>query len=270
MAFLETDPDCADLFRRHGLASPDDFLALPGAIVGGHADRHTLEVLIGAERFFLKKEHVVPLRDRLASAWDGHGFVAKSVREGRILRQSRQAGIGCPTVAALGEERGRAFLLLRAALDMWELRVCLLSLPSVERCLLAQALGRAVARMHGAGFNHPDLYAKHVLAGTDGAGYRFCFLDWQRSRHRRSVVWRRRYRDLAALNVSLVEALASPRLRLACLRAYLSATAPLRQAAVAIHHISTRLLLRRKVTRLRQAPLPIVSARLSRERQVVS
>ena len=36
------------------------------------------------------------------------------------------------------------------------------------RLRLARSLGAALARMHAAGFTHPDLYSKHVLVGPDG------------------------------------------------------------------------------------------------------
>jgi tRNA A-37 threonylcarbamoyl transferase component Bud32 len=263
MAFLEIAPAYADLLRRHGLQAPSDFLAWAGAIVGGHAQRHVVEVVLsgasGGTRFFLKKEHRVRWRHRCASAWQGHGWVSLSVREGRILRQAHQAGIDCPEVVALGEEGPRAFLLLRAAEGLTDLRT-FLAQPHVERRRLAAALGRTLADMHRAGFDHPDLFAKHVLAGTDCHGLRFCFLDWQRSRRCRYVRWRRRYRDLAALDASLAESLASDRLRLICLRAYLGTLVeapPLARAATAIRRLSEPLQRRRKIRDLRQAALPI-------------
>ncbi len=254
MAFVEVNPAYAELFRRHWLTTARDFLTWSGVVVGGHADRCTLRVALnGKQEFFLKKEHIVPWRDRFASVWEGHGFASKSVREGRLLQQAQRAGIGCPEVAALGEDGPRAFLLVRAEEGLTDLRTYLAQpLPAGEQRKLAQALGRALAGLHAAGFDHPDLYAKHVLAGKDGDRFRFCFLDWQRSRRRRTVRWRHRFRDLAALDASLSDALASPRLRLVCLRAYLGSAMPLRRPAVAIRFISARLLRRRKVRALRQ------------------
>jgi hypothetical protein len=265
MGLLEIAPAYAELFRCHGLTSAEDFLACPGAIVGGHAERHVVKVSIGTPetRFFLKKEHRVPLRDRVASAWDGHGWVSKSVREGRLLSQARQAGIGCPEVAAVGEEGPRAFLLLCAEEGLSDLRASLAAAMSdAERSALARALGQALAELHRDGFDHPDLYAKHVLVGRDGQDYHFCFLDWQRSRRCRRVRWRCRYRDLAALDASVADDLASARLRLRCLRAYVDTTVPLARAAAAIRHLSGKLLGRRKIRDLRQAALPSASQQL--------
>src|SRR5262249_10115353 len=79
-----------------------------------------------------------------------------------------------------------------------------------------------------------------------------CILDWQRSRHRRAVSWRLRCRDLAVLDATLHEALASDPLRLRCLRAYVRATAsspPLARLALRIPVCSLRL---REVNNIRE------------------
>jgi tRNA A-37 threonylcarbamoyl transferase component Bud32 len=262
MACVEVNPVYADLFRRHGVTTTDEFLAWPGVIMGGHADRLSVQVETGdGTRFYLKKEHYVPWRDWLASAWAGFGWVSKSVREGRLLQEARQAGIGCPEVAAVGETGGRAFLLLRAAEGLIDLRAVLArSLSRLHRRALAHALGRTLAQLHMGGFAHPDLYAKHILAGYDGERYRFCLLDWARARRHGRVSWRRRMRGLAALDASLADSLVSQRLRVACLRAYFAAmgepACPLRPAVEAIRRMSDKLLLRRKVRALRQSSAP--------------
>jgi len=255
MGFVEIDPGYAELCRRHGLESARALLEVRGRLVGGHADRHVAEVVIGGTRFFLKCEERVPWRERLKSAWEGHGWVSQSVREARLLRQARAAGIDCPEVAAVGEDGPRAFVVLRAVEGLTDLRSFLAQpRPDADRRALAVRLGRALAELHRAGFDHPDLYAKHVLVGREPC----CFLDWQRSRRRHRVGWRRRCRDLAALDASLVEALAGPRLRVRCLRAYLAATLgapPLARVAAAVRGFSARLLRRRKVRRLRERPV---------------
>jgi tRNA A-37 threonylcarbamoyl transferase component Bud32 len=260
MPTLEIAADYRDLFRRHGLATADDFLAWAGTAIGGHADRHVVAVSLAGLSFFLKKERIVPWRDRFASAWHGHGWASKSVREARLLQQAQAAGIGCPEVAAVGEDRPRAFLLLRAADGMAEVRDWLARpLSAAARRALARTLGQALARLHGAGFDHPDLYVKHVLAAAEGEGFRFCFLDWQRSRWTIRVPWRRRLRDLAALDASLGDGLATARLRLDCLRAYLARAEmppPLARAAAAVRRLSLHLLRRRKVRALRHHGAP--------------
>ncbi len=220
MAFLEINPDYRDLLRRLGLLRAEDFLALPAVIVCGHPDRNVAQVALGGVAAFLKREHRVPWKERLANAWSGFGWVSKSRREAATLRALRQAGVGCPDWIAVGEDdRGRAFLLLREVSGTVDLRHFLQRLaPPRDRHRLARRLGRELARLHDAGFDHPDLYAKHVLVDPDDGT--FHFLDWQRSRRGRPS-WRQRCRDLAALHATLADDLASPRERLACLRAYL-------------------------------------------------
>src|SRR6266849_1116136 len=107
-----------------------------------------------------------------------------------MLQALRAAGIGCPEVVALGEDGRHAFVLTRDESAMTELRSLVPSLTCDEqRQQLAVTLGRELARMHDAGFDHPDLFAKHILATHDDAGFHFCILDWQRGRHRPSVSW---------------------------------------------------------------------------------
>ncbi|MBI3823018.1 MAG: hypothetical protein HY289_10125, partial [Planctomycetes bacterium] len=187
-------------------------------------DAPSLACASGSGAFFLKKESAVTWRDRFRNAWDGFGWCATSVREAAMLQALRRAGIGCPQVAALGEAGRQAFVLTRAETALTDLRVLLPTLSNIDRNRLADALGRELARMHNAGFDHPDLFGKHILAAAEGDTFRICILDWQRGRRRRSVSWAMRWRDLAALDATLHDAVARDRLRLRCLRAYLQET----------------------------------------------
>lgn len=267
MAFVETNPRYRSLLQQHRLSEPEEFLALPGLIVSGHPERNVARVVLGdgpdAVGAFLKREHRVRRRDRLASAWAGFGFASRSVREALTLQAVHRAGVGCPAWLAVGEDnRGRAFLLLREVAGAVDLRRFLrehLASPA-ERRRLARRLGTSLARLHQAGFNHPDLYSKHVLVARRGGAV--FFLDWQRSRRRSSLSPRRRYRDLAALDATIADELATPGDRLACLYAYLRAAegagelaANLPGAALhAIRRASQRLLRKRHVQEARLCP----------------
>jgi tRNA A-37 threonylcarbamoyl transferase component Bud32 len=265
MALLEIVPRFRALLHQCGLSSARSLLDWNGVILSGHPSRHVLRVNAGEIAFILKKEHRVPWSDRFASAWAGFGWTSKSVREARLLARLRASGVPCPEVAASGEDGGQAFVLLREQAGMSDLRDFLahLRLPA-DRRALARALGRELARIHAAGFSQPDLYAKHILVRPARAGFRFCFLDWQRSREHRIVPWRRRLRDLAVLDASLAAELASDRLRLVCLRAYLRDAAALGlfrwkspvPLPVAIRSTSAQRLERRRTRELRQPPLP--------------
>jgi hypothetical protein len=262
MAFLEVNPRYRDLLARLGLEAPVDFLAMPGVVHCGHPDRNVARVALGGERRgFLKREHRVRWKARLANAWAGFGCCSTSLREHRLLRQLAEAGIGCPEPIAVGEDgRGRAFLLLHE-LPGRDLRAFLRGASVRARREAAGKLGEALARIHAAGFDHPDLCSKHVLVdrAADG-GLSFAFLDWQRSRRRPRVGWAVRRRDLAALDATLADDLATARDRLACLRAYLGETAPdaglprLAAAARAVRRQATALLRKRRLRELRQPP----------------
>ena len=93
---LLVNPAYAAALDRAGLIQPEDFLRLPETIVSGHPGRQVSRVVLGngpeTIPAFLKREHRVPWKDRLANAWAGFGFVSKSYREARLLAAVRQAG----------------------------------------------------------------------------------------------------------------------------------------------------------------------------------
>jgi heptose I phosphotransferase len=255
-------PAYRGLFRRLGLTDAERFLELPAVIVGGHPDRNVSVVKLGPDglRAYLKREHRVPWACRLANALAGFGFASRSLREARCLQALRHEGIGCPEWMAVGEDgRGRAFLLLRAAEGTVELRAYLQGRPPArDRLRLAQRLGAALARMHRAGFLHPDLYAKHVL--VEPGGRSAVFLDWQRSRRKHRPSLSECARDLTALHATLSDDLASMRERLACLATYArqrSATGSSRRLLLRrIVAETRRLLARRHIREKRQPALP--------------
>jgi heptose I phosphotransferase len=263
-AFVLMNPDCRALLRRHGLTAAEHFLSLPAAVVGGHPGRHVARLRLadgnGGITVYLKRESRIFWRDRLASALAGFGWSSRSLREARALQALRREGVDCPEWVAAGEDgRGRAFLLVRAVAGAADLRTFLGAHPGAgPRRRAARALGAALARLHAAGFTHPDLYAKHVLVNAGGV----CFLDWQRARRSR-LDGRRRARDLAALHATLADDLAGPRERLRCLRAYLAASAApggRRPGAAGLlpellRH-ARRLLRRRHVREKQRTPLP--------------
>jgi tRNA A-37 threonylcarbamoyl transferase component Bud32 len=93
---------------------------------------------------------------------------------------------------ASGEVNGEAFLLVEAVTDAVELRHCRTVCDS-----FARTLGSTIARLHDAGIDQPDLFAKHILLNPHTQ--EFTLIDWQRARLRTSVTWPQRVRSLAAL-----------------------------------------------------------------------
>lgn len=253
MAWVEILPRFASLFRHRRWESASSFLSWTGILVNQHRHRQVEQVTLSSgeteECFFLKKEFAVTWRDRFRNAWHGFGWCSTAVREGAMLQALRAAGIGCPEVVALGEHERQAFVAMRGESSMTELRELLPTL-NVEDCnRLAGMLGRELAKMHDAGFDHPDLFAKHILLARASSGFRVCIIDWQRGRHRSVTPWRLRCRDLAILDATLHKALANDRLRWRCLRAYFRAlTAPARTPP----HARLARQIRRQAERLRQ------------------
>jgi tRNA A-37 threonylcarbamoyl transferase component Bud32 len=248
MGWVRINPRHRERLGRQRLVTAGDFLCLPGVILCGHPDRHVLRVEGGV----LKKEHRVPWRDRLVNFFAGFGFVSKSAREAKLLRRLALRGIPSPEVLAHGEHGRQAFLLLRAEPNVTEIRDYLRQQPS-DRKVIARALGRELSRMHTAGFGHGDLYSKHILVGP---GPRFCFLDWQRARQRRRLSWTQRLWDLATVDATLPDELASAGVRLACLRAYLadSSRMSLKHSARIVLRMSARLQQKPRIRALRQLP----------------
>ncbi len=163
---------------------------------------------------------------------------------------------------AAGESAdGRAFLLLRSAKPAIDLRRYLHEkrvAPERDRRSFARRLAHEVARVHNRGFNDPDLYAKHIL--IDPGNLHFTFIDWQRTRRRARLTWRRRCRDIAALHASISDELASESDRFAFLLAYYRAvndvSMPFQDVCRRIQRRSERLL---KRSSIREQRLPALA-----------
>ncbi|MHB1422970.1 MAG: lipopolysaccharide kinase InaA family protein, partial [Gemmataceae bacterium] len=264
-AFLEISPRYRAFFRQQDVTETAHFLDLPGAtphIVSGHPDRNVARITFGAGdrqwNAFLKREHRVSWWARVSNVVAGFGLVSRSVREARTLQALEREGLPGPEWLATGEDgQGRAFLLVREAPGM-ELRAVLgAEMEPRRRRRLALQLGALLARLHAAGFRHPDLYANHLF--VDRGNDLIHLLDWQRACLRQTLSWRARRRDLAALHATLDDALASPEERLLCLRAYWRASAPpavsFQVAVQDVEAEARRLLARRHIREKRQPPV---------------
>jgi tRNA A-37 threonylcarbamoyl transferase component Bud32 len=264
--WIEARPRFRQRLEAIGLTSAAAFLDLPGVVVCGHPDRHVRRVeLPGWERpLYLKRQHRVGWRERLRQRLTGFGWSARCRREAAILRELESLGFAAPSWVAHGEDgRGRAFLLVEE-LPGAELRAVLSDrrLSAEARCRLAERMGQAIAELHAAGFDTPDLAAKHVLVDVDSMAV--ALIDWQSARRHSHLGLTRRLRPLAALHASLVEHLASPQDRLRFLWAYRRvcrraglATPRTSVLAVAIERMAAKARLRRSIRDQRQ---PAVTA----------
>src|SRR5438045_2217029 len=122
MGWLRVNPLYRTALDRQGLITAAAFLRLPGVIVCGHPHRHVLKVEVGKLLAFLKKEHRVSWRERLANAWAGFGFVSTSTREALLLERIGRTGIPCPVVLAHGANAAHAFLLVGDQPGMTDVR----------------------------------------------------------------------------------------------------------------------------------------------------
>lgn len=260
--FVEFAVNHRQFLRGRGLTDASHFLALDGMVVSGHANRNVMRLALGdgmnGMTVYLKREQRVPWSVRFGSLVAGFGFVSRSVREARSLQALRREGLSAPEWLATGEDgRGNAFLLVRGVDRAVELRDFLRTESDpTRRRRAARTLGRELARLHDAGFAHPDLYAKHVMIAPEGEAV--TFLDWQRSWRGRRLGWSSRLRDLAALHATLADELATAGERLACLHAYL----PRRPRTAAKRKP------RRGLLRWLQAAIEARAARLRRRRHI--
>jgi tRNA A-37 threonylcarbamoyl transferase component Bud32 len=224
MTYLTIHPDYRSELAHAGVHAAEDVLRLDSVIFCGHPGRNvaraSLSTRSGPRALLIKREHAVPFRERLANWVHGFGLASKSKREAMTLSLLKAARIPAPEWIAHGEdEAGVAFLVLRECTGAVDMRLYLERLRTRDtRIGWASLLGRDLAALHQAGFDHPDLYSKHILVREQGA---VCFIDWQRTGPQKHVGWPARIRALARLNATVEPGLATLKERLSCLAAYL-------------------------------------------------
>lgn len=226
---FEIHPDYRHALEQAGLADFETIMACQHVQwVGRHSRRDVvrLGIQVGDERrqIYLKRDYRPRFKDLFAGLLNGWGWATKALWEWRAIHALRAAGIGCAEPIGMGQRglvRPRGFLILAEFPDAIPLGEALNSASLADRRLLIAALAGEVARLHDAGFDQPDLYAKHVWVARREGDWQILLLDFQRTRHRRFVDWRHRLRDLAALNSTLANDVASTRDRLRFLRRYL-------------------------------------------------
>ncbi len=207
-----------------GMTEADAITALGGVHVTGHRDRHVLRTHLGPADgicAFLKIESRVRLGQRWKAWRDGLGFSSLSQREARLLHCLERENLPGPGWIAFGKDSaGKHFLMVAEKLAATEMGLFLVEERNGwRRRRAAIKLGRALARLHAAGFSHPDLYAKHILVDLDTGEP--TLLDWQRTRRVVGLGRKARLRDLAALHATVSEGHSSFRERQLLLRAYL-------------------------------------------------
>jgi tRNA A-37 threonylcarbamoyl transferase component Bud32 len=262
------NPFYETLVRRHRLDDFDRMMQWQGdQRVGRQFRRHIDPIDLDDDgrpiRLFLKREWQTYLKDRFRNWLAGLGWGTKARREWHVLTMLGEAGLGCAEPVIAAERPGfrpQGYLIL-CEIPGAELLCPYLARRSAamtvtDRRQFWAHLGSEVARLHGLGIDHPDLYSKHILltpSREPGRLPRVSFIDLQRSSTRPAVSISRRVHNLAAFDATLPEQLATATDRLTFLQSYLSfgpSTLDVGPLAAAIRRRSRRLRSRRKIREL--------------------
>jgi tRNA A-37 threonylcarbamoyl transferase component Bud32 len=255
------NPRYEQLVRRNGLDDFDRVMHWHGdRRVGRQFGRHIDQIEVEEDgrmlRLFLKREWQTYLKDRLRNWLAGLGWGTKARREWHVLMAMHEAGLGCAEPVVVAERAGfrpRGYIVLREIPDAVLLgRYLAAHRPAMtvaQRRQLAAHLGREVARLHGIGIDHPDLFSKHILLTSDSEPGRLpqvSFIDMQRSTTRQSVSLSQRIHDLAALDATL------PTEFLLSYLSYGPVSLDAAPLAAAVRRRSRKLRVRRKIRELRE------------------
>jgi len=207
--------DYLDPLRAAGLDSFDALMSAAGETnldkKGLASWRQRIVLKAGDHTLFLKRYTKPPVREQLRQRIAGFGATAEVERH--WLKRMAELGIAAPAVVAYGvRKRGLAetqSLIVTAkvpgiSLEKW-------TPPHIDGKLrdrafkrrLIDAVAAIVAKLHGAGLFHRDLYLAHLfIDDADDAYLRLALIDLQRVIQPRLFARRRRVKDLASLNYS--------------------------------------------------------------------
>lgn len=234
-ATLWVAPRFRSLFARNGLCELDDLFAVEGVArfekkrLASWRERIAFDLTDEdgmALRFYLKRFTDPPASVQWKRRLTGQGMLSFAGIERRWIELLRADGIPVPEVAAFGEEmngsRERRSALVLAEVPGESLERWCASRREAAPRVLVQAVALLVARLHGAGYIHRDMYLSHVFAdGRESASPVLTLIDLQRVLAK-PLRWSRWVaRDLAQLDYSTPQAVANTRARLRFLKAYL-------------------------------------------------
>jgi len=234
MATLEIQPEFRALLEAAGLATFDAlFAAGARELVDGHAARSVSRLELRAAGgppvvIYLKRQWGSaarpPLKDLMSLRWPMLPARREWTNAMRLL--AAEVPVSPPVAWGRGDspDGPRSLIAFRKvdgpSLAAW-LRDCeggkAPAAPALRRAI-GEAIGKAVRRLHDAGFSFPDLYAKHIyLEGLESGLIRVVLIDVSRLRR---LTERRRWEDLAALYVTTDTVCVTARDRLRVFKAY--------------------------------------------------
>lgn len=220
----------ADLLAAAGLSDPEEILSgevgeIVKAAVAGHEVR---KVVRGDTVLFVKR-----IRD---------GDEREIVNEWSILGHLASQAVPAPKRVALVEGRRQAALVTEGVSVAATLEDALVrGTGPISRDRAARVLPALVRRLHAAGVNHRDLYLGHILVDPSADLW---LVDLGRAERRRRVPRHRVVKDLAALDFSTPQRVASDWSRLRFLMSYTERLLPrrkLRALARAVRRKSARM-----------------------------
>lgn len=199
---LDMHPDYESAIRASGLDRFEAFMTIRGGPpTSRHRHRETLPIELKIDekkrRFFLKRVFKVPPKHAFWPMVRLQRTFSQPAREWEMCRQLKRAGIPVMKAIACGERRRlmiptQAFLLVEAVpmthtLEDWLTPGFPRPVPidAMLRGQLLFDLGALVGKLHAAGFDWPDIDAKHIYAaynrdGDNAPCWRFCLIDVER------------------------------------------------------------------------------------------
>jgi len=234
MATLEIQPEFRALLEAAGLATFGAlFAAGERELVDGHAERSVSRLRLQAADgspvvIYLKRQWGAAARPPLKDLEHLHWPMLPAKREWQSALRLVAAGVPVSTPVACGRDDSpdgpRSLIAFQEvagpSLAAW-LHDCQ-GAPAADsadlRRAVGEAIGKAVRRLHDAGFSFPDLYAKHIyLEGLKEGRVRIVLIDVSRLRR---ATERRRWEDLAALYVTTDTPCVTARDRLRMFKTY--------------------------------------------------
>lgn len=204
--FLEIDPTFEDALHAAGLKDFDAFLRVRGGQPASrHQHRETVPLELSIEgslkTFFLKRDFKVAPKHAFWPMFRGRRGCSQPAWEWRMCRELKDAGLPVMSAVAYGERRRyglavQGFILVEAVPMRYTLENWLVpgfpKAGSVEPRMLDRLLyetGQLVGRLFGAGFDWPDLSAKHIYASPQEKDHcknqwDFRLIDVERMRRR--------------------------------------------------------------------------------------
>lgn len=232
--------DHANALQRARIASLDDLLEWrtgdslhkPGLKDWRRRDRILLPNPLGGDAtYYLKRYRQPPRDEQWRRRWAGDGRVSSAMLEQRNIAGLDAAGVPTPGWAAAGErmrgeqEEASALLMPEArgqSLEKWVYgwaRSGGVPAPRMRHAIVRE-LAAITRRMHDAGYCHRDLYLSHVFLEIGQNGPELCLIDLARVTRARRLSFRRRVKDLAALEYSSPRPLVTRSDRMRFLRQY--------------------------------------------------